>query len=47
MIRGQEGAPLDHAKLAVLRKKLALLLILPIWLESPEAAPACASGFRE
>ena len=47
MIRGQEGGPSGYARLAVLRMKLALLLILPILLESPEAAPACASGLRK
>ena len=47
MIWGQEGGPSGYARLAVLRMKLALLLILPILLESPEAAPACASGLRK
>ena len=45
--RGQEGGPSGYARLVVLRIKLALLLILPILLESPEAAPACALGLRK
>ena len=47
LIQGQEGAPSGHARLAGLRMKLALLLILPIWLEIPEAAPAFTSRLRK